>query len=174
MKEISERKSVRTYSDRPIEEENIRKILQAGMSGPSACNARPWYFVVVTDPEQLNRMADANGRAAEPLRKAKMAVLACGDLERAIKRAPEYWVVDCSIACQNMILEAQHLGIGSVWIGTWPQQEKIKGQAELFGLPETVVPHSVVAFGYPSDDVQLGPRPDKPEFEEDRIHFEKW
>ena len=170
VKNIMERISVRNYADMEITDAQVRTILEAGMSGPSCVNARDWSFIVVRDPETLNRMADANGRPAEPLRRAKLGILVCGDLERAFRPAPEYWVIDGAIAAQNMILAANAMGIGSVWLGTWPQMVRVKKQAELFGLPETQIPHSIIAFGYPADE----PAKQKAGFEDDRVHYEKW
>lgn len=167
---IMQRISVRKYSDREIPEEDLRTILEAGMAGPSCVNARDWSFIIVRDPEKLNKMADANGKPAEPLRGAKLGILVCGDMGRAFKGAPDYWIVDGSIAAQNMILAANALGIGSVWLGTWPQPDRVKAQAELFGLPETQIPHSIIAFGYPREEG----RKEKLIWEEDRVHYEKW
>ena len=167
---IFRRVSVRQYADRPISQEDLHTILTAGMSGPSCVNSRDWSFLVVRDREMLNRMADANGRPAEPLRTAQVGVLVCGDLSRAFRGAPEYWVVDGAIAAQNMILAAQALGIGSVWLGTWPQMQRVEAQAALFGLPENQVPHSIIAFGYP----QSPPDREKLLYEPDRVHFERW
>ena len=167
---IMSRISVRQYSDKEISEDALRTILEAGMSGPSCVNARDWSFIVVRDPEMLNKMADANGRPAQPLRTAKLGILVCGDLDRAFKGAPDYWVVDGSIAAQNMILAANALGIGSVWLGTWPQMNRVKAQTELFGLPETQVPHSIIAFGYPKEENTK----EKLIWEADRVHYEKW
>ena len=167
---IMGRVSVRQYSDRDIPDEALRTILEAGMSGPSCVNARDWSFVVVRDREMLNKMADANGRPAEPLRNAKLGILVCGDLERAFKGAPDYWVVDGSIAAQNMILAAHALGIGSVWLGTWPQMERVKAQSELFGLPDTQIPHSIIAFGYPKEEYTK----QKLTWEPNRVHYETW
>lgn len=167
---IKTRISTRQYSSQPITDEALHIILEAGMSGPTAVNARPWSFIVVRDPEMLNKMADCNGRAAEPLRSAKVGILVCGDLERAFKPAPDYWVVDGSIAAQNMILAAHAMGIGSVWLGTWPQQNKVDGQKALFNLPEHIVPHSIIAFGYPAQESTK----EKLLYEENRVHFEKW
>ena len=167
---ILTRRSVRHFTEQPVPEETIRAILKAGMSGPTCVNARDWSFLVVTDRAKLSAMADANGRPAAPLREAAFGILVCGDLTRAFPPAKDYWVVDGAIAGQNMILAAWALGIGSVWLGTWPQMDRVKAQSALFGLPETQVPHSVIAFGYPAE------RPDRPcpDWEEDRIHFEKW
>ena len=81
IKTILERKSVRKYTDQNITDEQLHTILEAAMSGPSACNARPWSFIVVRDKEMLEKMADGNGRAATPLRNANVGILICGDLE---------------------------------------------------------------------------------------------
>ena len=167
---IFTRTSIRQFTSQPIPQDALKTILRAGMSGPSCVNARDWAFVVVTDPARLNQMADANGRPAEPLRKAAAAILVCGDLERAFPRAKDYWVIDASIAAQNMVLSAKALGIGSVWLGTWPQMNRVEAQAKLFQLPETIVPHSILALGYPDE----APAVKAPEWEEDRVHFEKW
>ena len=167
---ILTRISVRKFSGREISQENLRRILEAGMSGPSCVNSRDWSFVVVRDREMLNKMADANGRPAQPLRGADVGILVCGDLQRAFAGAPDYWVVDGSIAAQNMILAAHALGIGSVWLGTWPQMDRVKAQAELLGLPEHQVPHSIIAFGYPAEENAK----EKQIWEEDRVHYETW
>lgn len=167
---IKTRVSTRQYSDQEISEQDLQTILEAGMSGPSCVNSRDWSFIVVRDSETLNKMADANGRPAEPLRTAKLGILICGDLERAFSGAPDYWVVDGSIAAQNMILAAHALGIGSVWLGTWPQMNRVEKQAELFGLPETQIPHSIIVFGYPAAPSNK----EKLLFEENRVHYEKW
>ena len=167
---IMERVSVRRFSDQEISDKDLRTILEAGMAGPSCKNTRDWSFVVVRDKDMLNKMADANGPAATPLRNAKLGILVCGDSERSFELAPDYWIIDGSIATQNMILAAHALGIGSVWLGTWPQKDRVCAQAELLGLPATQLPHSIVAFGYPKGETKK----DKQIWEADRVHYEKW
>lgn len=100
-------------------------------------------------------MADANGRPADPLRGAALGILVLGNLERAFKSAPDYWIIDGSIAAQNMILAAHAMGIGSVWPGTYPQMERVEAQRKLFGLPDTIIPHSIIAFGYPDSSKDM-------------------
>ncbi len=170
---ILTRKSVRQYSDKDISEDTIKTILKAGQSGPTAMNKRDWHFLVVKDKETLKKMAGLVGLlVASPLLRAKMAILVLGDKKLSIN---EFWEVDCSIAAQNMILAAHDLGIGSCWIGTFPQEGKMKAQRELFNLPSHIMPHSIIAFGYPKDDTNFYTIKDKkPELEQDKIHLEKW
>ncbi len=170
IKALMERVSTRKFSDRHIADEELKIILEAAMAGPSATNARPFAFIVVRDRQMLEKMADANMKYSEPLRGADVGILVCGDLERAYKAAPDFWVVDGSIAAQNMILAAHALGIGSCWLGTWPVEERINNHIELFNLPENIIPHSLIAFGYPEGEF----RAQKDRYEEDRVHYEKW
>jgi nitroreductase len=188
LENIMTRRSVRNFTDVPISDQVLETILRAGMAGPSCTNARDWSFLVTRDPAVLSQMADANGRPADPLRRAKLGILVLGDLERAFKPAPDYWIIDGAIAAQNMILAAHALGVGSVWLGTYPQMERVAAQKALFGLPDTVIPHSVLAFGYPNGEQEaeppkpemmpeMPPRPPRMEkgaFEPNRIHIDRW
>ena len=72
---------------------------------------------------------------------------------------------------ENICLCAHALGIGSVWLGTWPQMDRVQRQRELFDLPDTVIPHSVIALGYPAEDITT---PRKSRYEENRVHFNEW
>ena len=192
---IMTRRSVRNFTDERIGDEDLTTILKAGMSGPSCTNSREWTFIVVRERNTLEKMADVSGRAGTPLKMANVGILVCADLERAFKRAPDYWIIDCTIAAQNMVLAAHALGIGSVWLGTYPQMERVKGQIEFFNLPKSAMPHSIIAFGYPNPkDPACLPTPSTPSdsadsarppkhpnfprgrgaFEPERIHYEKW
>lgn len=171
MEAILTRRSCRKFTEQKIEQEKLHQLLEAAMSGPSCVNARDWAFVVVTDPEKLEQMADANGRAADPLRKAAAGILVCGDLDRAFCGARDYWVVDGAIAAQNICLAAQELGLGAVWLGTWPQMRRVEAQKKLLGLPERIVPHSIIALGYPEAEITT---PRESRYEEDRVHWEQW
>ena len=80
-------------------------------------------------------------------------------------------VVVLAIAAQNICLAAQELGLGAVWLGTWPQMDRVEAQQKLFGLPETIVPHSIIALGYPEADLTA---PRESRYEDDRVHFNQW
>ena len=80
-------------------------------------------------------------------------------------------VVALAIAAQNICLAAQELGLGAVWLGTWPQMDRVVAQQKLFALPETIVPHSIIALGYPEADLTA---PRKSRYEDNRVHFNQW
>ena len=80
-------------------------------------------------------------------------------------------VVVLAIAAQNICLAAQELGLGAVWLGTWPQMDRVVAQQKLFALPETIVPHSIIALGYPEADLTA---PRESRYEDDRVHFNQW
>ena len=168
---IYTRKSVRKYKDKEISDDVIHELLKAAMSVPSCTNARDWSFIVVKDKETLNKMADANGAPAKPLKGASLGILVCGDLDKAFKGAKDYWIIDASICCTNISLAAHELGLGCVWLGTWPQKERVEAQRELFNLPEHIIPHSIMALGYPLDNEVFKERD---LYDESCVHKEKW
>lgn len=168
---IMTRKSVRNFTEQIIDDEQIEILLKAGMSGPSCANTQDWAFIVIKDKVLLNKMADANGKPAEPLRKANIGILICGDLDRAFSGAKEYWIIDGAIATQNITIAAHGLGLGSVWLGTYPQMDRVSKQAKLLDLPDNIIPHSILALGYPQE---IQPKQPKIKFDKDKVHFEKW
>ena len=160
LKALATRKSVREFTDEGLTFEDIKTILTAGMSGPTCENKRMWSFIVVRNKEKLGKLAVANGLDASPVRRAALGILVCGDLDRALPEAP----------AQNMGLAAHDLGIGSVWLGCWPSEDRVQEVKELFKLPEQIIPHSILALGYAAE-------PDLTErdlYEGDRVHFDEW
>ncbi len=167
---ILTRRSVRTYTEEQIDSATLRTLLECGMAAPTAVNSRDWAFVVVTDRDQLQRIAACNGHAARMLPTAAAAIVVCGDTSRAYKGAPDYWIVDAAAATQNILLAAHALGLGAVWLGTWPQEHKVKGISEILEIPSHIVPLSVISLGHPAPEA----RRERPLYEEDRVHFDRW
>lgn len=145
---ILTRRSIRRYEDRPVDESLIEQLLAAAMAAPSARNGQPWRFIVIDDAETLRAIAEMNPNASMAA-EAPLGILVCGDL--GLEKSPGYWVVDCAAATQNMLLAAHALGLGAVWTGVWPRENRVKGLAGLLGLPDHVVPHSLVVIGYPAE-----------------------
>lgn len=150
---ILKRTSVRSYLDKSIEEDKIEKLLRAGMAAPTAVNKQPWHFVVVTDKSLLQKLAKANPYA-EMVARAPLAIVVCGDMTKALDgNAREFWVQDCSAASENILLAATGLGLGAVWTGTYPSEERCAAVSEVLGLPETLIPLNTIVIGYPDGEV---------------------
>ena len=98
---------------------------------------------------------------------APLAILVCADLD--LEESQGYWVVDCAAATQNMLLAAHALGLGAVWTGVYPREERMEGLRRLVGLPEKVIAHSLVVFGYPAESV---PRDDR--YRPERVRRNRW
>lgn len=145
---ILARTSIRSYQDRPVEQDKIEKLLRAGMAAPSAVDKRPWHFIVVTDKQVLNGLAQANPNAGMAAR-APLAIVVCGDKTKALTRVPDYWVQDASAATQNILLAAQGMGLGAVWTGTYPVTDHVEKVAAALNLPEHIVPFCTIVIGYP-------------------------
>jgi nitroreductase len=132
---IQTRRSIRKYQDRPVPDALVEKLLAAAMSAPSARNGQPWHFVVIDDRSILAEIARLcpNAKMAEH---APLAILVAGDLD--LEGSPGYWVVDCAAAVQNLLLAAHALGLGAVWTGVYPGQERMERLGRLAGLPERI------------------------------------
>ena len=146
MKEIFSRVSVRRYEDRPVEEEKLERLLRAAMAAPSAGNQQPWEFTVVRERALLDRLAGASPYA-KPLLGAPAGIAVLGRAQGL--RFPEYAVQDLSACTQNLLLEAEHLGLGAVWMGIAPLAERMRAVAEILGLGAEVWAFALVAVGYP-------------------------
>lgn len=163
MNSIFHRISVRKYEDKPVEKEKIMQILKAGMQAPSACNQQPWEFYVVTDKkkiEALSKMTPYTGCAA----KAPVVLVSAYRLEGLV--APAFAQIDMSIAQENIWLETDALGLGGVWIGIAPMQDRMDLVHDILKLPENVEVFSLFALGYPAES-----RKQQDRFDESRIHF---
>ena len=170
LKMIYTRRSIRVYSDRQISDEDIEKILKAAMLAPSAGNEQPWHFIVVRDREMLKKMSEAF-TFGQMLPNASATIVVCAD-PKLSKYPYDMWVQDCSAATEHILLAARCLGIGSVWLGVYPREERMKALRELLGIPENIVVFSVVSLGYPKDEKDFYEADDR--FNPDRIHREKW
>ncbi len=145
---ILARTSIRSYQDRPVEQVKIEKLLRAGMAAPSAVDKRPWHFIVVTDKQVLEGLAQANPNAGMAAR-APLAIVVCGDKTKALTRVPDYWVQDASAATENILLAAQGMGLGAVWTGTYPVTDRVEKVAAVLNLPEHIIPFCTIVIGYP-------------------------
>lgn len=163
---IYTRRSIRSYLPKSIDDKTIQTLLGAAMMAPSAGDEQPWQFVVVTDPEKLLRVKDVHPYAGMAP-KAPLGILVCGDL--TLEKYAGFWVQDCSAAMQNLLLAAHDQGLGAVWTGIYPIEERVQGFKTLFDLPEKVIPLGFAVIGWPA---KPGRRLDR--YKAERVHRNRW
>lgn len=163
---IRTRRSIRQYAERPVPPQLLDRLLAAAMSAPSARDAQPWQFVVIDDHALLEQVPHVNPNAPMAAH-APLAILICGDL--SLEKSAGYWVVDCAAAAENLLLAAHALGLGAVWTGVYPRQQRMDGFRRLLGLPEGVLAHSLIVLGYPAEQP-----PPRDNFRPERVHRNGW
>lgn len=171
---LAKRRSIRAYTEEAVPPDVVRRILHAASVAPSACNEQPWHFVVVTDRSVLAELADRHPFGA-PVRHAPLCVVPCADLELAVitSAAGDFWAQSLAAATQNLLIAASACGLGAVWIGTYPDEPRVRAVREVIGAPEHIVPFCVVPMGYPAET----PPPRDPSMSleaQGRIHTDRW
>ncbi|MEZ4528864.1 MAG: nitroreductase family protein [Desulfobacterales bacterium] len=160
------RRSIRKYTAQPVSDADIQKILEAAMMAPSAGNAQPWQFIVVRDRQKLAEVKNVNP-FAQMAEEAPLGILVCGDLR--LEKYEGFWVQDCAAAMQNLLLAAHGLGLGAVWTGIYPKEERTQGFRRLFGLPEKVIPLGFAVIGHPDQEIRSESR-----YRDERVHHDRW
>ena len=150
---IMTRTSIRQYTEEPVSKADIETMLRAGMAAPTAVNKQPWHFVAITSKAKLAELAGNNPRSM--LKQDPMAIVVCGDMEKALPgRGQGFWVQDCSAATENILLAAHALGLGAVWTGLYPDEDRAGAVAKILKLPETFIPLCTVVIGHPAEHPQ--------------------
>jgi len=160
------RRSVRAYTEALVSDDELLKILAAGMQAPSASNQQPWHFVVLRRRDRLDALAGALP-FGKMLGQAPLGIVVCADSGQQPRAG--YWAQDCAAATENILLACHALGLGAVWIGVYPRDERVTALRELLSLPETVTPLCAIAIGRPAERPAPVDR-----FRPDRIHEEQW
>ena len=162
MKEIFHRTSIRKYEKRQVEKENIELLLRAAMAAPSAGNQQPWEFYVVTDGDKLTALSECSPYAGM-LNDAPLGIVVC--CQKGC-RLPNYAQIDCSAAVENLLLEADSLGLGAVWLGIAPLEDRMEAVGKVLGIGEDLYVFSMIACGYPAEEKEQQDR-----YDETRVHY---
>ncbi len=145
MKEIFTRTSIRQFEDREVEQEKIEKLLQAAMQAPTAGNQQPWVFYIVKDKAVLKELAQASPYAG-CTKNAKVAIVIGYKSET---KFPELCEIDCAIATENIWLEAEKLGLGTVMLAVAPFEDRMKPVEASLHMPEGIHAFTILPIGYP-------------------------
>lgn len=162
MNHIFTRVSIRKYQDRPVEKEKTMAILRAAMQAPSAANQQPWEFYIVTNKSKLEALSEVSPYAGMT-KDAPAAIVA---VYRKDCRVPAYAHIDLSIAMQNLWLETDAQGLGGVWLGIAPLEDRMKAVEEILDIPDHLRAFAIFPYGYPAEE-----RLQQDRFDENRIHY---
>lgn len=155
---IKARRSIRDYLDKPVEREKIMQCLEAARLSPSACNAQPWKFIVVDEPDLKERLCESafGGiyRMNIFVKKAPVIIVVISEREKFLAkigsylRNTHYYLIDLGIAGEHLILEAAELGLGTCWIG-WFDEKQVK---VVLHIPQNKKVDILISLGYPKED----------------------
>jgi nitroreductase len=168
MPEIIKRRSIRKYTDQPVEEEKVEIIIEAALRAPSSMGRDPWEFIVVNDRALLEKLSKAKKHGSSFLKGAAIAVVVCAD-----KNKSDVWIEDTSIASTHIYLAAESLGLGACWIQLRKRnysKEVTSGEyvASILNLPDEMAVLSIIAIGYPAEKIT----PHKKEsLKYEKVHF---
>lgn len=162
---IFKRRSYRKFLDKLVEDEKIERLLRAGMQAPSACNQKPWEFIVVTNKELLNKLSEATPYSM-CVKNSNCAIVPC--YRKNELKSKEYVICDMSACVENILLESTYLGLGGVWIGGAPNEDRINHIKKILDIKDCLVPFCIIPIGYYMENKEVEDR-----YEESRIHYLK-
>ena len=161
---ILSRRSIRKYTSESINAEYIQIMLEAAMAAPSASNRKPWHFIVIKNRKILDTLAK-NLQYGKMLHEAPLCIAVCGD----IALSEQYWIQDCSAATENILLAATALSLGSVWLGIYPNKDRVKIITKLLKIPKNIVPLDLISIGHPAENKEA-----RTQFDKIRVHLDEW
>ncbi len=139
-------------------------MLEAAMAAPSASNRKPWHFIVVTNRKALDTLGKVHPYG-KMLLEASCCIAVVGDT----KISPRYWVQDCSAATENLLLAATALGLGAVWLGVYPREDRIGAVRRVLKIPVSMMPLNLISIGHPAEIKE--PRT---QYDRERVHQNLW
>jgi len=145
---ITTRRSVRSFQPGEVTDATVEKLLRAAMLAPSAANQQPWKFIVVRDRTKRDGIPLFQPYC-KMVTQVGVASIVCADPTG--KKWAELWPQDCSAAVQNLLLAARDEGLGAVWTGVYPLEDRMAGCRKLFDIPDHVFPFAVIPIGHPRD-----------------------
>jgi nitroreductase len=143
---IKNRTSIRQFKDAKIDTDTIGVILRMGMCAPSASDRRPWRIWVVENEDLIATLSTATPHAS-PVAGAPLVIVVGNDPSVSTGMG----VIDCSAVTQNMLLAVTDLGLGAVWIGTWPHDDRQNNVRGILGIPDNIEVVSMIAIGHPAE-----------------------
>ncbi len=153
MEVVRKRRSVRSYSDRPVEDEKLEAMLEAARLAPSWVNKQCWHYIILKDKNNIAKVTSATMIFNKFLNTAPVLVVVCGDPEKSgSHNGLDYFLVDVAISLEHFVLAGTDQGLGTCWIGGF-NEEQIK---EILSIPERIRVVALTPVGYQSEEPTLG------------------
>lgn len=165
LQEIFNRRSIRRFSPQPLTKEQVETLVGAAMQAPSGKNVQPWEFLIVDDPDMRIKLSKTHPYAGAAKNAPTVILLLC-NMAAYLSEDDRFWQQDMAAAAENILLAAQSMGLGSVWLGLAPLQERMEYVRQAFALPEGIMPFAMFPVGYP-----LKEKPPENRFDEKRIFY---
>ncbi|MDR1789987.1 MAG: nitroreductase family protein [Opitutaceae bacterium] len=148
---FEKRRSIRRFAPgKPVTRGQLERLLAAAMLAPSACNMRPWEFVVITNRGVLDRIARVHA-SVKLCDTAAAAIVVVAAPQSG--RAEGYFQQDCAAATENILLEVAALGLGACWCGVYPREARVAALREILGITDPKkIPFNVIAIGFPAEN----------------------
>jgi len=162
------RRSIRKFAEGAVTDAQVELLLKAAMAAPSAGNRQPWHFIVVRDEETRRKIVESHPHARMAL-EAPVVIIPCGQPDLSFEDRPAFWIQDVSAATENLLMAAVALGLGAVWCGIYPNEERVVEARAILGIPEGVIPLCYVPVGVPGETKE--PRT---QYDEERVHRGRW
>lgn len=155
---IMKRRSVRSFSDRDLSDEDVKLLIEAACCAPSAGNRQPWEFVIIRDFETKHRLVEA-AFGQSFIAEAPVVFVVCADPGRSASRYGRrgvelYCLQDTAAAVQNLLLTATANGLGGCWIGAFDEGKA----ARAVGTPIGIRPVAILPVGHPGESPLPTPR----------------
>jgi nitroreductase len=160
---IFSRRSIRKYTSEPVSEADLTSLLQAGMAAPSAMNRRPWHLIAVTDKEILDEIG-CRPPYDRTLPGAALVIVVCGD-----PSVSDWWLQDCTLATENILVAAAGLGLGAVFMGCHEKSEREGPIRRTLGIPDGIGMASVLCIGHPAEGKEA-----RTQYDPAQAHRNRW
>lgn len=146
---VLSRRSIRSYRKQEISREDLDHILAGGDAAACGKGLRSWHFYVIKRREILDSIPNVHPYS-RMIPEAPVALLVCA--VPSIEPIEGYWAQNCSAATENLLISANCRDIGSVWLGVYPNKDRMDGIRDLLNLPVEHIPFSIVVLGHPAEE----------------------
>ncbi|MEG0308739.1 MAG: nitroreductase family protein [Clostridium sp.] len=161
------RRSIRKFQDKELNEDTLVTLIKAATAAPTACNSRPWEFIIITEKSVLS---EVNENIYFGKYTAPAMIVVCGNMKLAMSGpVKDFWIQDCSAAIENILLAATSMELGSVWVGLYPVESSYRPLYKILNLPKEVIPMGIVYVGYAAEEKES-----RTQYDEKHVYWQRY